>query len=263
MKKIKELYNRFKIPFWTVIGVGAVFFLWWFISFLTKTTLFPGPQVVIPKFFEVLGEQQTYSAIGGTLLRLVIAMAIGFTLGVIFGIIGGLCKEFRAFMRPIVIVFRTIPTAAVIFVIIALLKPIFAPVIIVFLMVFPMMYDSVVTGITNVDQSVTEAMKVDGTPLLKQIFKVYLPLSWSYILLGLVSAFGLGMKISIMAEVIAGSDSAEGLGKLIRNAANIADMDYVLAYSLIAIALIGLIDIAIYFVKRRIKKQTTKKQRAI
>lgn len=254
MKKIKDLYRKYLIPFWTIIGIGGVFFLWWIIAFLANTTLLPGPQVVVPLFISLMGNGDIYMAVGATLLRLLISVALAFAFGIILGIFGGLYPSFRAFIKPLITVFRTIPTAAVIFVIIALLKPMFAPVIIVFLIIFPIFYESVVSGFINIDKSIVDALKVDGTNTPRAVFKIYLPLSKSYILLGLVSSIGLGMKVAIMSEILAGSDSAEGLGKLIRDASTIADMQSVLAYSLIAIILIGIIDMAMFFLKKYFKK---------
>lgn len=240
----------------TILGIVGVFLLWYLIALIANTTLMPGPEIVIPIFGKLLLEANTYQAIGGTLLRLIIAIALGSIFGLILGIFGGLYPSFRAFIKPLIVVFRTIPTAAVIFIIIALLRPMFAPVIIVFLITFPILYESVVSGISNIDQSIIDASKIDGSNAFKSTFKLYLPLSKSYILLGLVSSIGLGMKVSIMAEILAGSESEIGLGKMIQNAATIADMKNVLAYSLIAIIIIGLIDIAMYLLKKRFKKDT-------
>ncbi len=258
MSKLQSTYKKYKVPIWTIIGIGAFIFLWWLISYFVNSSLFPGPEIVFPQFTSYLGKSDTYSAIGGTLLRLLISIALGFLFGMLLGIFGGLNESFRSFMKPFITVFRTIPTAAVVFIIIALLKPMFAPVIIVFLITFPILYESVVSGMTNIDKSIIDALRIDGTHKAKAVFKIYLPLSESYILLGLVSSVGLGMKVAIMSEILAGSDSAYGLGKLIRDASTIADMTSVLAYSLIAIVIIGIIDIGMYFLKKKYKKQTQK-----
>lgn len=256
MKKAKDLYKKIRIPLWTVVGIIGVFFVWWLISAIVKTSLFPGPQKVIPEMFKLLGEVKTYQAIGGTLLRLIISIAIGMVFGLLLGVIAGLNESFKAFLRPFITVFRTIPTAAVIYVLIVLVAPNVAPIIIVFLMTFPILYESILSGMTSIDPNIIEASKIDGAGLFKKIFKIYLPLSSNYILLGLVSSIGLGMKVAIMSEVIAGGDSALGIGKLIQSAAILVQMKPILAYSLIAIILIGLVDIALYFVKKRIKAQS-------
>lgn len=261
MKKLKDLYKRFKMPFWTIIGTLGVFLIWYLISLIANTTLLPGPNLVLPQFCIYLTKLETYQAIGLTLLRLLISSLFSGVFGLILGIFAGLFPSFRAFLKPFITVFKTIPTAAVIFVIIALVKPAFGPIIIVFLITFPIMYESVVSGFLSVDQTLIDAAKVDGANKFKTVFKIYLPLSTNYIVLGLVSSIGLGMKVSIMSEILAGSSSSLGLGKLIRDAQLIVDMQSILAYSLMAIIIIGIIDIAIYFAKRKLKATIKIKQK--
>lgn len=257
--KFKDFYKRYKVPLWVSLGVIGVFFLWWLISLCLNTTLFPGPEVVLPKFISLLGEIKTYEAIGMTLLRLAASIAISFVLGTLLGVIAGLNEPFRLFIKPFISVFKTIPTAAVIFVIIALIKPVYGPIIIVTLMTFPIIYEATVSGITSIDHNLIDAMKVDNTSTFKSIFKVYLPLSWNYMLLGMVQSIGLGMKVAIMSEILSGSTSANGIGMLIRDANTYAYMDQILAYSLMAIIIIGIVDIAIYFIKKKLKKMTGEK----
>lgn len=253
MNKLKDLYKKYLVPFWTIIGIIGVFLFWYLISLLLNTSLFPGPEKVLPQFFIYLGDIETYKAIGWTLLRLLVSSILSGIFGLILGVLAGLYEPFRAFIKPFITVFKTIPTAAVIFIIIALIKPMFGPIIIVFLITFPIMYESVLSGILGVDQNIVNSAKVDGANKIKLVFRIYLPLSLNYIILGLVSSIGLGMKVSIMSEILAGSSSALGLGKLIRDSQLIVDMQSVLAYSLMAIIIIGIIDIGIYIAKKKLK----------
>ena len=258
MNKIKDLYSQHKVLIYSLLGIIGVFLLWYLISLLANTTLFPGPEKVIPEFFSYLGQNRTYVAIGGTLFRLLIAILLSIVAGLIFGILAGLHENFYLFFKPFVVVLKTIPTAAIIFIIIALLKPKYAPIIVVFLITFPLVYESVVAGFKNIDPNLINALRIDGAKTFRSIFEFYLPLSSNYIALGIASSIGLGMKVSIMSEILAGSDSADGLGKLIRDASTTVDMTSILAYSLIAIIIIGIVDIAIYFAKRGLKKKEKK-----
>ena len=261
MRKIKDLFKRYRIIIMTSLGIAGVFLLWYIISVIAKTTLLPGPQVVVPLFFTLFADKDIYIAIGGTMGRLLLSVLAGTLLGIVFGLIGGLSTSFRAFFRPFIVIFRTIPTAAIIYIIIALLAPSIAPIIIVFLIIFAIIYDAIVTGVDNVDKSIIEAAKVDGAKNLRLIFKIYLPLSKSYIILGLVSSIGLGMKVAIMSEILAGNSSMIGLGKLIYIASTTVEMDYILAYSLIAIIIIGLVDIVIHFLKKKMNNGVSIKKK--
>ena len=256
MKKTKAFFKNNAVIIYTVLGIGFVFLLWWLTSLVIKATLlrtFPGPEDAVPLFFELFVMSSTWLAVGGTLLRLIISFAMAFVFGSLIGVIAGTNKAFRSFMKPLIITLRTLPTAAVILILIVLLQPTFAPIIIVFLIIFPIAYESMVTGLRNVNKEVKEAAKIDGANRLQAISRIYVPLSTPYILLGVVSSLGLGMKISIMAEIIAGSNRITGLGRLIHLAYIEADMTRIVSISLFASILIGLIDLAMYFAKRKLK----------
>jgi NitT/TauT family transport system permease protein len=259
MKKLKAFLKNNAVIIYTILGIGFVFLLWWLTSIIVKATVlqtFPGPEDAIPLFFELFGLASTWLAVGGTLLRLIISFALAFVLGSLFGIIAGIHRGFMNFMRPLIITLRTLPTAAVILILIVLLRPAFAPIIIVFLIIFPISYESMATGIKNVDKEIKEAAKIDGATRQQAIIRIYVPLSRPYVLLGVVSSLGLGMKISIMSEIIAGSNRIDGLGRLIHLAYIEADMTRIVAISMFAIILIGLIDLGMYFAKRRLKAKS-------
>ncbi|MFA5283287.1 MAG: ABC transporter permease subunit [Bacilli bacterium] len=257
MSKIKSLYSNYRVIIWTILGIGFIFALWWILSSIVKSTLFPGPQVVIPLFFSLLANWNTYTALAGTLMRLLISFFFALISGSILGIIAGLNRSFRSFMRPLIVILKTIPTAAVILILIALMRPIFAPIIIVFLVIFPIIYESFVSGIANIDDAIMYSLKIDGVSRQRGIVKVMLPLCKPYILLGIASSIGLGMKVAIMAEILSGSDSVPGIGRMIYQSAVIdVRMDYVLAISLLAIIIIGMFDIVIYYSKKQIKEET-------
>lgn len=261
MNKLKRLNDKYRVLIYTLLGVLCLFLFWWLLSLLAKSkgasTLFPGPEVVIPIAFNMLKTKEIYEAIGGTLLRLAFAMLIGISAGLVFGILGGLFKSYRAFIKPFIITLRTIPTASVIFILIVLIEKEFASSIIVFLITFPILYEAVSTGIANIDKSIIDAVKIDGASTFKATFKIYLPLSTPYILLGVIQSLGLGMKVSIMAEILSGShyNDLPGIGQLLYLYSISLEADNILAVSLIAIFLVGLIEIALYFAKKKCKSK--------
>ena len=105
------------LPFvYIPLGIIGVFLVWEILSLTLKTPLFPGVEKIIPLFFSLFGQGSTYEAIGGTILRLVISLALSSLIGMLFGVLGGIFERFRLFFRPFVTFLRTIPTAAVIFI---------------------------------------------------------------------------------------------------------------------------------------------------
>ena len=94
----------------------------------------------------------------------------------------------------------------------------------------------------------------DALPISPQsIFKVLIPCASPYIFLGVVQTLGLGLKVSIMAEVLLGSTHCKGIGIAFYVAKLDLEYDVMFAYSIYAILIIGLLDIVLSLVKKKIK----------
>lgn len=254
IRKIKNLKKDTKITLYSLLGVVLLFFLWWMLSAIIKSTLFPSPIVVFPAFFTLLGKASTYRAIGGTFIRLLISFGISFILGLALGSLAGYFYRFEAIMKPIVEFLRTLPTAAVVLILVVLLKPVWTPIIVTTLVMFPLFYQAFNNGIKNIEKNTKDELTMDNASIFNSLFKVYIPLTSPYIILAIVQSLGLGMKVSIMAEILGGSNDISGLGRLIHNEASVANATNVMAYSLVAILIIVIIDALFHYLKKVLKK---------
>ena len=250
MKKLKV----WQLAIIITSGVFFVLLLWWVLSISLNTTLFPDPFKTFGVLGKLIVKPNTWSAIGGTLYRLIISFVLSFLAALVIGVIAGLFPVVKNFLKPFIIVLRTIPTAALIFVLIVLLKPKMSLFIIDFLLMFPILYEAVCTGTENIDTSVIDALKLETkktSPLA--ITTVIIPMAWPYVILGVVQALGLGMKVSIMSEVLCGDDKIPGLGRMIYSAYIETNMPQIFALTLIAIILSGILDLTLHYVKRKYK----------
>lgn len=252
--------RKFRIPqpykniILTTLGVILVFLIWWILALIINKTLFPGPIKTFTVLGELLGKTHTWKAIGGTLYRLIVAFTLSFLAALIIGVFGGLSSTFRRILNPLVVVLRTIPTAAVIFVLIILTKPTNGLLIIDFLLMFPILYEAVVSGVKNIDKTLLDALKLDsGERTGNALTKVVIPMAWPYILLGIVQSLGLGMKVSIMSEVLCGDDRIPGLGRMINQAYQETNVPVIFAITVISIVLIAILDLLLSFLKKKFK----------
>ena len=237
------------------LGVFLLIFIWWAFSFGLNTTLLPSPIKTLDRFFSLFGQFFMWEALLNTILRLFISFLICLFFSLAIGLFSGLIKPIYRLLNPIIILLRTLPTAAIIYLLIVLTKPVNALYIIIFLLIFPILYEAVVSGIRNIDQSEIDSLRLETSlfnPLC--IFKVIYPLSWPYISLGIIQSLGLGMKVSIMAEVLCGDNKIKGLGRLIYLASLESDAKEILAVSLYAVIFICLVDIILALAKRKLKK---------
>lgn len=251
-KSLSSFFLRNKKKLLTVAGILFVFLVWWIASCFVTRVIIPGPYATLVRLFELLGSASTYKNLLGTLTRLLIGFGISFLIGTVLGIIAGMYNSLATFLKPLITTLRTLPTAAVILVFITLVTSLNAPYYVVFLAVFPISYEAALSGVSNISSKYMLPLRLEGDKKLNSIFRVILPLSLPYILLGLLTSLGLGMKVEIMSEIIAGNTSLVGVGSAIKTAMMYVEMKDIFAYSIIIIALIGTIEGLLGYLKKRI-----------
>ena len=251
----KFITNKYVL---TILGCLAFLLIWLIISLSVddRVLIFPDPLSTFKEAGNILSHTYVYKCIGWTMLRMLIGFSISFVLATIFGIVAGYYPSFKTFLNPIIVVFKSIPTAALVFLFLVVSGARFAPIYIVILISFPILYEAIAAGIGNVDPTLLEAAKVDGGNFFKTIFSIRVPLALPYILVGITSSFALSFKIEIMAEIITG-DTRNGLGSAISAAQknDPSNMVPIFAYSLIAIIFILIVTIIEDLVSKFFKKK--------
>ena len=251
----KFISNKFTL---FALGIIFVIALWFVLSlcFDTNGGIFPSPIDTFVRFGELLTEPYSYQCLGYTFLRMLIGFAISFLLALVVGIFAGNHQYLYEFLKPLMTVIKSIPTVALVFLFVVLLAPKDAPILVVIVICFPILYEAVAGGIRKVDPQIVQAARVDGASYLKRVLFIKLPLSISYIIVGIVSSFSLSFKIEIMAEVITGY-TRNGLGSVIHyvQQEDPTNLTGVFAYALFAIIFMLLFSLLETIIKQSIKKQ--------
>lgn len=229
-----------------ILGIIIFIFAWHVLSIVIgeDTFIFPGPFTTFKEAFKMLGDSYVYKCAFQTISRMLIGFAIALFIAVIFGIIAGNNDKVEEILRPTMTIFKSLPTATLVYLFIVLIGARTTPILIVILVAFPILYESVVGGIRSVPTTLIEASKIDASSNLDTIFWIKIPLAIPYVIVGISSSFGLSLKIEIMAEVITGY-TRSGLGSAILAAqrSDPTNMVPVFAYSLIAIVIMLLSDL--------------------
>ena len=229
-----------------IYGIFFVFLVWYIISLSQGygNLIFPTPHETIKKTFEILSSKTIYISILWTALRTLIGFLSSLLLALIIGLFAGTFKKIQLFLKPIMIVLKSAPTAAFVFLFLILSGSRYAPIYIVFILSFPILYESIVGGLNNIDEEVLDAVKLDGGNFYQTFSKIKMPLSLPYLLVGIESSFALSFKTCIMAEIIAG-DTNYGLGSMITAYRSIepANLTPIFSITLIAIVIVLLINL--------------------
>ena len=229
-----------------MLGLLLLATLWQALSMYIgqKTMVFPDPVSTIKYALYLLGRPYTYRCIFSTMGKMLMGFAISMVIGVILGVIAGNNGFIEKIISPTIITLRAIPTASLIYVFIVLAGFRLAPMFLVVLICFPIIYEGTAGGIRNIPDQIIKASKVDGSGYFMGNLRIKLPLAFPYILVAMLSSFSLAFKIEIMAEVITGG-SNPGLGSAILGArsSDPTNMIPIFAYSLIAVMIMLMIDL--------------------
>lgn len=253
MQQLKKFITNKYLIF--IYGTIFVVLLWWMLSAIFGSTIIPDPFSTTKLASEYLLEGYTYKSIGNSLLRLLIGFAIAFIIAFLLGMIVNDSEKLYQFFTPLMTFFKAIPTAALVFLFIVLLNQENSSILAVIVIAIPILYEAIVGGLKSCPKETLDAARIDGANKISRLFRIQLPNSYSYIIIGLLSAFSLSFKIEIMAEVISGS-TENGLGSLIKGmqSSDPTNLTPVFAYSLIAVVLMLIVTIVAYLITRKIKR---------
>jgi NitT/TauT family transport system permease protein len=120
----------------------------------------------------------------------------------VFGILSGLIKSFYNLMKPVVAILKAVPTMAIVILALIWLESEKAPILIGIILVFPVLYHSVVEGMLNVDIKLLQMANLYSVSKKYIIKDIYLPVICSYLSSSIGAALGLTLKAVIAGEVL-------------------------------------------------------------
>ncbi len=239
------------LPIFTVIIMVG---LWQIIASLIDIEIvLPTPLITLKEFLGCFIEGGFYLAVALTLLRSVICYAFCFTASNVLAYFSYKSVNFKGVVKPIISILSSIPTMGVIFLILLWVNYEIAPIAIAIIVVLPLTYSSCLSGYEGLDKNVFSMAKVYKISE-KTVYKKYvLPSFLDRFLSSAVSELLLSFKIVISGEVM--SETARGLGVLIKEAKYSLATGRLFAYVLFAVAIGALLEILLKATIKLLKKR--------
>lgn len=178
-----------------------------------KTALLPSPDEVILRLFGLCKEAPFWSAVGNSIFHIMGGLLIGALAGALYAIIAYKSSLLLSFASPIIAIIKTAPVASFIILAWVWIPRGYIPMFVSFLMVMPLMWQNVYTGLKNVDPKLREVCKVFKIKGLSRIRLLYIPSVMPYFSSGFKTALGFAWKAGIAAEVL--TTPQKTLGKLL------------------------------------------------
>lgn len=196
------LATLFWVAVWHILAVS-----------MGNTLLLPTPWQVLRRLGELMLTadfwQTALASIGRILLGAVSAMVVG----VVLAVLTTASPLADALVAPVMTAIQATPVASFAILVLIWLERDLVPVLICAMMVLPVIWSNVSTGIRETDKQLLELAKVYRLPGLRVLKRIYVPSVLPYFRAACGSALGLGWKAGIAAEVL--TVPRESIGRMI------------------------------------------------
>ena len=156
------------------------------------------PLRVLARLTELIPTLDFWGAIWYSLVRITAGFLLGTAAGVVLAALSARFRRVEELLAPALLAIKSIPVASFIILLIS------------FLIVLPVLYTNLLSGIRAADPQLLEMARVFRIPTLRSIRYVYLPQVLPYFRSACGSALGLCWKSGIAAEVIGMPDGSIG-----------------------------------------------------
>lgn len=249
-KKKQTYFSALPSRVWLLLSLLLGIGLWIFIaSTEAGGVIFAQPWAVLSKCAAKIRDRTLWPNVSISLFRVIAGFSCGFLVSIPAAFFMGWYRPFRNLVEPWIQFIRNIPPLAYIPLVIAGAGVgERAKIIVIFIASFLVLVVTIYQGVCNVDVTLIKAARVLGANDRDIFFKVVIPASAPFILVGTRLGLSASLTTLVAAEL---TGASKGLGMMIQKAQGYYDMATVLL-GIIMIGIIGmLMEKLVRFLERR------------
>lgn len=244
-----------KKKIYVLVGCLLLIFGWILAYFIINNPLIiPSPIDVINSFIKLFKSNSIFIDIYQTLYRTIISFIISYLIGIIFATIASKSHKIEDIFKPLFTCLRAIPTVSFIIIFIMIIGFKRAPYYIVFIISFPIIYQSILEGYKNINPELKMINKLDNYNPIKNYLLFTFPMIKTSLITAFISSFTLSFKVEVMAETLTGSTRLKGLGFLIHIYRYENNISAILAIALLIIILSSIFELLGKFIIKLVKE---------
>jgi len=211
--------------------------LWWILAEtrFKQTGIIPTPIETLGIIGEEMRKDSFFSAIFSTLERSFISFLISFVVASVLAASAHFGKFIGTMLNPFIVLCRSMPTMALVLILLLVVGSDLLPIVVAFLVVFPLCYENMQAAINETDKKLIIMANVFKIPKWRQITGIYIPAMLPFVFSSIIAGFGLNIKVVISAEVM--GLPAMSIGHLILSARQGFNFGVSFAWLVIAVIL--------------------------
>lgn len=191
----KLVINSLVAAFWIL--------MWYFLSlFINQPLYLPAPVDTLTTATKLFTQKQFYFSLLITLSRVVIGFSASVFLGILLAYISSRFVVINTLLSPFVSIMKPIPIMSIIILLLVWLKGGLVPIMVCFLLCFPIIYTNTLEGIKNIDEKLLEMAHVFKVSKRNVFKKIILPSLKPHINSGVIICIGFSWKAVVTSEVL-------------------------------------------------------------
>jgi len=220
----------------TLISILSLIIIWKLISLIINSSIiFPSPESTIISLYNLVRTREFFIIILSSLQRGIIGFILSFLLGTAVGFAAGFNKIFNKLLEPFLVIIRSTPVMSVILIALIWFKANNVPIFASFLMSFPIICTNVIEGIRNIDIRLIQMARIYKIKKWRIIGEIYFPSLVPFLIAAVSTAFGIGWKVVIAAEVL--SQPKYAIGTSLQLSKIYLNINEVFAWTIVAVLL--------------------------
>lgn len=224
-----------------ILSIIFLLITWQIIAYTVNyPAIFPSVIELLTNSIQLLGSPFFYESLAATILRGLLGFLLSYLVAMALATLASRNSFFKQFLQPIVVTFRSIPVISVVLVALLWFSPPTLPVFIAFLTMFPILYQSILSGFNEVDKKLIEMSTIYGKTKWFTFKHIMLPASKMQIFGGISTATGFGWRAIIIGEAL--SQPLSGIGTGMKLAQVYLNVSELFAWTLMAITISYIFD---------------------
>lgn len=196
MKRFMQNSPKFlSIFFFLIIWEGVALYI-------DNSLLFPRVSEIFLSLKNLVASGDFILILWNTLSRFFISIVFSLILAIIFSVASYRYEVISFLLFPFIIFLRAVPTIAIIIVVLIWSSVEKVPIVVGMLILFPILYESILGGIKNVDKNLLKMSKVFKVSTKRVVRDIYIPSIYYSISSNIPSYMGLTFKVIIAGEVL-------------------------------------------------------------
>ncbi len=207
---------------------------------VNRSILLPTPLSVCRRLIALIGEDGFLPTLFFSLGRVSAGFLLGTALGLLLGALAGRYGLVETLLWPWMLVVKAVPVASFVVICLIWLKSRNLSVFIAFLVVLPVIYQNMLSGIRALDIKLAEMAAVFHMPFWRRVRYIVLPQLMPYLSSAGRTTVSMAWKAAIAAEII--GTPGGSIGKQVYLSKTYLDTDTLLAWTVVVVLMGGICE---------------------